>query len=200
MTETPSGFALTVRLDTSTNPPTIEVITDDPSINGEAVAATLLQRVTERLAGNMAAPTPFAGPGVGGGGQVDACELFTPEEVGGLLDIDMKLYGTVTPPSCGWQSDDLTRILPNASVNFESGALESILGTWPDAVPTERSGLPGYEYGYDVGGAVAAYLTLDLGEGLLTVHAISDIPDIDPADVVRVMADKILVAAGYTGS
>jgi hypothetical protein len=196
-TETRGGYALTITLDTSTDPPTVEVLTDDPAIDGDALAGALSPLVAQRQSAGVAAPTPFAGPGLGSGGEIDACVLFTPEEVGDLLGLKMKLYGSVTPPNCGWMSDDPARILPVAEVSFEGGALDDILRNW-DAEAIERAGLPGYEYGYETTFSEAAYLTLDLGDGLLTVHAISDLPEVDAMEVVRTMADKVLAAAGYT--
>lgn len=192
-TETPGGHLLTVTLDTLTEPPTVVVATDDPAIDAAAVEAAILALVTDRLEQGIAAPTPFAGGGEDGE-RPDLCEVFAPEDIEALLGVTVSSYGG--GQSCGWMSTEPGRVMPGAVVAFETGDLDGGINGFPDAVADEVAGLPALAYGWETSLVRSAYLTVDLGDGLLTANATSDTDEVDAEAVARTLAEAALAAIG----
>ena len=197
-TETRAGYAITITLDTTTDPPTVTITTDDAGVDRAATVEAVSALAAERLEQGTVAPTPFAGGG-SSGEALDMCQVFSTEEIGALMDTQVRSYGGGR--GCGWISLDNDRILVDVLVSLDPGDLSGGINGFPDAVEIEIAGLPGFSYGWETGSAETVYLTLDVGEGLLTVKVTSDRADIDADAVSRGLLDRALAATGHaTGS
>lgn len=192
-TETRDGHVILVELDTSGDAPAVSVTTDDPGIDADALSSVLALLAAERLASGEPAPT-VPPPGAGLADPPDLCALFSPEDVGAMLGVALESYGGGR--FCGWKSAEERRVMPGGGIGFYDEPLDQIVGMWPDAVATEVLGFPAFEYGWDTSMSRARYLSVDLGEAVLSAEATSDVAEIDPATVARQLVEETLRAMG----